>query len=869
MRTDWPLVGRQAQQAAIHAALTHSGGAVLTGAAGVGKSRLARQCMAHSGYRATRWIAATDTGRTVPLAALAEYAGGCGPDPLRRVEEMHDALVGGEPSASVLVCVDDAHHLDEQSALVIDRLIARRIATVLMTVRDGEATAAPLAKTGLPRIEIGPLTSDEVTTLLEQVLDGPLESASAQRFWSYTRGNALYLRQLVDDESSCRRLTRRAGVWIWDASPGLSPPLTELIEANIGHFDGSVVDVLDVVAVCEPLELSVLGALTDATDVHTAAQAGLITVDERASMVHLAHPLFGEVRRDRAGNARLRAVRTRVAEALGRLTDPSPVQWVRRGMLMMDSDGPHDPRLLTASAEAALQLLDPKLSARLAAAAMQAGGGRDTRFIEAMATALAGHGHAADQMLAELADAADGEELGQIAFLRAANLAWSLSQLSTAEAVLDGAKDAARACGLGPSYDALRGSCLAARGQPREALPVVTQALSHDGLHPMAQMFGHWGQVCGFGDVGRLDELSAAAEAGYRLASTAPEASHLRFAMGLMHIVGLRLAGETAGGHSVSRRLRAEARDVMASQSMTACAMGLSELACGALNSAAKWFRDAIATGAEFHDSSGSVTEVSGLWLATALAMAGEPDAARQAFDTAPQWLPAEFAYWECNRALAQAWVEAAEGLINQAVRTVRQAARSAQTKGRPAHEVLCLQTAAQFGDATRVGRLDELAAIVDGPRASAAAIHARGLHRGDASLLMMACDRYRGFGDRAAAADAAAQAAVAAEKRGEHRVAGVAATRAAELADECGARTPAYRAMGSSTPLTPRQREVLMLAATGLSNRQIADRLVMSVRTVEGHLTRAARRTGATSRDQLIALLHARRPNWVPSNAE
>jgi hypothetical protein len=57
------------------------------------------------------------------------------------------------------------------------------------------------------------------------------------------------------------------------------------------------------------------------------------------------------------------------------------------------------------------------------------------------------------------------------------------------------------------------------------------------------------------------------------------------------------------------------------------------------------------------------------------------------------------------------------------------------------------------------------------------------------------------------------------------------AASIAAQLAAECGGLyTPATRSPVSPTPLTGRQREVAELVAAGLSNKQIADRLVTSV---------------------------------------
>ncbi|KAM9863009.1 hypothetical protein ACI1US_01150 [Leucobacter sp. BZR 635] len=64
----------------------------------------------------------------------------------------------------------------------------------------------------------------------------------------------------------------------------------------------------------------------------------------------------------------------------------------------------------------------------------------------------------------------------------------------------------------------------------------------------------------------------------------------------------------------------------------------------------------------------------------------------------------------------------------------------------------------------------------------------------------------------------------------------------------------------GGYTPLTPRERETAALAATGLSNQQIALRLHCSVRTVESHIAQARAKLGAVSRRDLagFALLRA-----------
>jgi DNA-binding NarL/FixJ family response regulator len=50
------------------------------------------------------------------------------------------------------------------------------------------------------------------------------------------------------------------------------------------------------------------------------------------------------------------------------------------------------------------------------------------------------------------------------------------------------------------------------------------------------------------------------------------------------------------------------------------------------------------------------------------------------------------------------------------------------------------------------------------------------------------------------------------------------------------------------------------MLLGQGLSNRDVAERLTLSVRTVEGHIYKAMTKTGTTSREQLAALMPKRR---------
>ena len=97
--------------------------------------------------------------------------------------------------------------------------------------------------------------------------------------------------------------------------------------------------------------------------------------------------------------------------------------------------------------------------------------------------------------------------------------------------------------------------------------------------------------------------------------------------------------------------------------------------------------------------------------------MAGEAAAALAALEDHrhPGWRCLDYEY-----AIARAWVAAAQGAVSQAVATLLSAAETARTNGQFAAEVMCLQTATQFGDHSGASRLGELATIVEGPRAGA-----------------------------------------------------------------------------------------------------------------------------------------------------
>ncbi|MGH8930698.1 MAG: AAA family ATPase [Egibacteraceae bacterium] len=188
MPGQWPLTGRVEELRLIGELTRHRdgpAGVVLAGASGVGKTRLAREALAAAEQRGAlvRWAVATASARILPLGAFGAMLGTVGADQSRLVRQATDALLAGAARPGVVVGVDDAHLLDELSALLVHDLALRRAARVVLTLRTGEA--APDAVTALwkdghlARLELQPLSQEETATLLQAVLGGPVDSAPA------------------------------------------------------------------------------------------------------------------------------------------------------------------------------------------------------------------------------------------------------------------------------------------------------------------------------------------------------------------------------------------------------------------------------------------------------------------------------------------------------------------------------------------------------------------------------------------------------------------------------------------------------------------------------------------------------------------
>lgn len=86
-------------------------------------------------------------------------------------------------------------------------------------------------------------------------------------------------------------------------------------------------------------------------------------------------------------------------------------------------------------------------------------------------------------------------------------------------------------------------------------------------------------------------------------------------------------------------------------------------------------------------------------------------------------------------------------------------------------------------------------------------------------------------------------------------------------LIEEFAARSKAPGAAASLGALTEREREVMALVGIGLSNGEIARRLVVSPLTAKTHVSRAMVKLGARDRAQLVVLAYESglvRPGWL-----
>jgi DNA-binding CsgD family transcriptional regulator len=871
MRLSWPLTGRAGAMRAIETAISASdaSGIVIWGAPGVGKSRIAREALAAAAARGceSRWAVGTTSARTIPLGAFTAWAPSGVTDTVALVRGVIESLTAAPTDTPVVICVDDVHLLDDLSTFVVEQVVQRGAAKLVLTIRDREPVPAVVQEIWrgdqFDRLDLQPLSHDETAALLSSALGGPVDPDAAQRFWMLTRGNPLYLRNIVEQEVADGRLAARHGHWGWTGDPIVAPGLVELVESRIGDLPAPVADVIDALAIGEPIELAALTRITGPAAIEEADTRGLITVEPRNGgvEVRVAHPVYGEVRRERAAPTRLRRLRGLVAAELAASDDRDDVQVVvRRATLILDSDLTPDAQLLVRAAHGAVGLADLPLADRLAEAAIRAGAGPEASFVRAHALSWLSRGEEADAVLAEI----DGSQLTDVdrarsAFLRASNMLWVLADPARAKRLID---DASRtASPQAHRYiDAFLTVYWFAMDQPESAVH-ASKGLALEDLPAVVGAEIAWALTAISADGGRAGEAATLADAGYTVAARSFDAPQMRFNIADAHVSALLLSGRIADAVEVAERMRQEAADLPGTAQLLGAAVagraalgaGRADTACVLLEQAAMALSDAghaIGWGYRYRVAHATALAVRGLTHEATAVLAALDELGRP------------FRSLDYERSLARAWVAAGEGAVSEAIAISLAAAQRAGERGEFAAEVICLQTATQFGDRSGGARLRELEAIVEGPRVGLAARFAEAMHDGDAVELASVSEEFERIGDFVAAVDATAHAAIRHRRQDMRGSALGCSTRADALAEQCGGvSTPALRQASEQLPLTDRELEIVRLIADGESTWTIAERLTLSKRTVETHIYRAMGKTGTSTRDELAALLRRPKP--------
>ncbi len=861
-----PLTGRDTELAVIRRALTGVGnysGVVIAGAAGVGKTRLAHEVLARaeaSGER-TYWIVGTQSARQLPLGAFTASMCETMSDPISDVRRVINSFVAQQRHGRVLIGVDDAHLLDGLSAHVVHQLAQAHATRLVVTVRTGgdepDAITALWKDDLLARLDLEPLSATDTRRMIETTLGGPVDSRSAKRFWKLTGGNALFLRQLLKDQIAAGAIWQVAGVWMWDERVAVSDSIGDMVGRQLSRLAPDVALVVDTLSQYEPVAVDVLCDLVHRRDLEAAEQMNLVTVERSGSrlMARLAHPLFGELRRAAASQMYLSRIRGKLAQRLAKDVDDDMHATVRRALLALESDLDPDPQLYLQAARFAMTLLDLDLSDRFATAAADAGVS-EAVGLRAISLAGRGHGDQAEPILAGIGvDDPDGHHWATV---RAANLIWNLGRPREASAILDGlastresAAQRAERVAVESCVDAVLARCETAAEKARLALDSPTLPDFHAMLASIALTIAH-------GALGRLDDVSDLVVEAIDRAIMSSQASPMRFWYGGVYARACRVNGRIDECVRSAKQLSESTRDVPGlAYANLAFLLGYAELVRGEIPAAVELLHEALA-GAEKHSVTTGLRPASCFALAEAHAKLGQADAANAAITQARQYVPIDYLFMQTSLAVASGWALTAAGCLTDAISVVRAAAEGARERNEPTYELACVQVAAQWGDTSGATRARELADELSLPLADTVARHTESLRSDDGEGLLEASADYRKLGDRAAAADAAAQAAVAFSRNQQRKRSLHAAALAQQLATDCGGLcTPALR-NPIGQPLTGRQREIIELVAAGLSNKEISERLVTSVRTVEGHVYRAYQRLGAGSREELVEILRA-----------
>lgn len=854
----------------------HPAEAVLvTGESGMGKTKLLHEVVRQLDGRRSAAILATASvpARALPLGALAGLrpAGLDEHSAVDLIKAIRDSLAKPKDGRRPVLAVDDAHLLDDVSAALVHQVIAERICPVVAAVRSGELTSAWLGPIWsfewVHRVGVERLAPEAVATLAAAMLGGPVDGRTAHRLARLCDGNPLYLRELVLAGRESGSLTQHHGLWRLSPRSSLVPyRLAELVGKRVAALDAAARRAVELVALAEPIETGFLEATAAPAVVEELEELGFITVslDGRRRVVRIAHPLHADLIRNGTSPLRARGLRRTLTGLLSETGGRRAGDALRLAMWQLDAGDTGEPAVFARAADEAAVRGDWPLTSRLAEAAWNAGAGVPAGIRIAEAAFKQGRTAEALDWLHRLLPVAGSDvERGRVAEAMAYVLANLLGRTEEAFATVEGA--------LATIDSPLVRTRLYARlafdhvfaGHARRALRLLEPLLEPGlpGYHRVA-----YPAALAMWMVGRFDQAVQTAIGGERarIASRLSPDGPEDLQDPVVHRVAQALAGLSAGRLEAASEAAAAldatstAADDPELRATATLMCGQVALARGDVSAAVRYHRECAVVNRELKDTAALRWALAG--LAQSSALTGADAVAAEALAELDGVVRDDVGLFELDLVeRGRSWVEAGHGDRAGAIRRLAAAARQAATLDLPAAEATLLHDVCRLGHGDAADRLGTLAGELDGELIGLQSRHARAVANGNPAQLDVVAAGFADLGYLLLARDAAGQAAGAWRRRSESRRATASARRADELAKACaGFVPPADERDQPAGNLTRREREIAGLAANGLSNREIADQLVLSLRTVENHLERVYAKLGISGRRQLARTLSA-----------
>jgi DNA-binding CsgD family transcriptional regulator len=864
---EWPLVGRDLERAQIEAASSDAAcvGAIISGAPGIGRTRLAREVVLEAERRGdlTYWTQATASSATIPLGAFAALIPDDirSEDPLELIRRSTERVRVRAAGRSIWLGVDDAQMLDQASAALVLNLATAADVFVVATVATAAAVPDAIDSLwkdgGARRIELQPLSDAAIELLIETVLEGPVERSALHRVVSASHGSVLYARELVIGAIQEGRLVFDNGLWRLRRR-AVSPSLSALITARMGALEEAERDPLELLALGEPLRLSEMSALTDLDVLEALESRGMVSVAPGSpdSVLRLSQPLYGEVLRAALPTLRARSLRLRLADTVAQRSPLTADDALRIARWRLDAGAEVPAEYLLEAGRAANTAGDPALAERLGSLAIEARQGLAGVLVLARAHLIRNRFEAAEAVLAE-AERQAPDDPQAVAYIaqRMHVLYWGLRRIDEAHALLERAatwSDTSEwAQSLEPWRLVVSGLDIGAQGPEGDDASDSALPESVDLDRPAGRQI-RLARVFRLMASGRIRDADALART---LKPRIPIVGNDDvYALGLSLIIGLEGGDDWAALETYASELVRSGVQAGDHQSagLGAFALGAIDMARGRYRDARRWLAEADGHFEE-QDAFGTVFSLRALDVGVAF-FTGDLPAARAALATVRAMVgesgptPTQTGYL----ARAEGW--GARALSDAAGAESFMAAAAAADQ--PNLSSRLLYEALRSGGNPKLIATEQMHLLerCDARLVAAYAAHSVARANHDGQALLTVADQMAAIGADAYAMEAAADAARQFLIEGREDSARRAAARARELfaAGQDGEVPTIDGLDGVATELTRREAQIAALAARGLSNQQIAEQLVLSVRTVETYVYRAMQKRGVTSRQEL-----------------